>query len=124
MGRVLLAYLPEEELGGYFRKLEPHKLTDVTVTDLETLRAILGEVRTNGYSITVDQLDYGITALAVPVKDNAGRVVAAVNTSGYSPRLKPDDLLEQRLAEMQVAAARISTLLMRYPALLHSLAPH
>ena len=124
MGRVLLAYLPEEELDGYFRKLEPHKLTDVTVTDVEALRAILGEVRTNGYSITVDQLDYGITALAVPVKDSAGRVVAAVNTSGYSPRLKPDDLLEQRLAEMQVAATRISTLLMRYPALLHSLIPH
>jgi len=124
MGRVLLAYLPAEEIDAYFRNAEPRQLTDVTVTDRKALRAILAEVRTNGYSVTVDQLDYGITALAVPIKDSAGRVVAAINTSGYSPRLKPDDLLEQRLAEMQVAAARISNLLMRYPALLHSLIPH
>ena len=66
----------------------------------------------------------GITALAVPIRDSSGRVVAAVNTSGYSPRLKPEDLLEQRMAEMQIAAARISGLLMRFPALLHSLVPH
>jgi len=124
MGRVLLAYLPADEIDAYFHDVEPRPLTDVTVTDKKTLCAILAEVRTNGYSVTVDQLDYGITALAVPIKDSAGRVVAAVNTSGYSPRLKPEDLLEQRLAEMQVAAARISNLLMRFPALLHSLIPH
>jgi len=124
MGRVLLACLPAEEIDAYFRAFEPRRLTDVTVTDEQALRAILAEVRTNGYSITVDQLDYGITALAVPIKDSSGRVVAAVNTSGYSPRLKPEDLLEQRMAEMQIAAARISGLLMRFPALLHSLVPH
>jgi IclR family pca regulon transcriptional regulator len=88
------------------------------------MRKILADVRVNGYSVTVDQLDYGITALAVPIRDNVGKVVAAVNTSGYSPRLKPQDLLEQRLAELRVAAARVSNLLLRYPALLHSLGMH
>jgi IclR family pca regulon transcriptional regulator len=124
MGRVLLAHLPPEELDSYFSKADLRKLTDMTVTDEKALRAILAEVRVNGYSITIDQLDYGITALAVPIRDSVGKVVAAVNTSGYSPRLKPQDLLEQRLAEMRIAAARVSNLLQRYPALLHSLATH
>lgn len=124
MGRVLLAHLPQEELDSYFSKADLRKLTDMTVTDEKALRAILAEVRVNGYSITIDQLDYGITALAVPIRDSVGKVVAAVNTSGYSPRLKPQDLLEQRLAEMRIAAARVSNLLQRYPALLHSLATH
>jgi IclR family pca regulon transcriptional regulator len=124
MGRVLLAHLPPEDLDAYFQKTELRKLTDVTVTNEKEMRKILADVRVNGYSVTVDQLDYGITALAVPIRDNVGKVVAAVNTSGYSPRLKPQDLLEQRLAELQVAAARVSNLLLRYPALLHSLGMH
>ncbi|OJU48816.1 MAG: IclR family transcriptional regulator [Mesorhizobium sp. 61-13] len=124
MGRVLLAHLPPEDLDAYFQKTELRKLTDVTVTSEKEMRKILADVRVNGYSVTVDQLDYGITALAVPIRDNVGKVVAAVNTSGYSPRLKPQDLLEQRLAELQVAAARVSNLLLRYPALLHSLGMH
>jgi len=124
MGRVLLAYSPAKEVDAYFDGVELRSLTDVTVTDPKALRATLSDVRAQGYSITVDQLDYGITALAVPVKDSTGRVVAAINTSGYSPRLKPEDLLKDRLAEMQVAASRISGLLIRYPALLHSLLPH
>jgi IclR family pca regulon transcriptional regulator len=124
MGRVLLAHLPPEEIDAYFEKTELRKLTDVTVTGEKEMRKILADVRVNGYSVTVDQLDYGITALAVPIRDNVGKVVAAVNTSGYSPRLKPQDLLEQRLAELRVAAARVSNLLLRYPALLHSLGMH
>ncbi|MGB3416033.1 MAG: IclR family transcriptional regulator C-terminal domain-containing protein [Mesorhizobium sp.] len=124
MGRVLLAYSPAKEVDAYFDGVELRSLTDLTVTDPKALRATLSDVRAQGYSITVDQLDYGITALAVPVKDSTGRVVAAINTSGYSPRLKPEDLLKDRLAEMQVAASRISGLLIRYPALLHSLLPH
>jgi IclR family pca regulon transcriptional regulator len=47
--------------------------------------------------------------------------VAAVNTSGYSPRLSEADLVEKRLGEMLGAAASISGLLTRYPALMHSL---
>ena len=121
MGRILLSHLPGEDLDRYFATAELRKFTDVTETDPHALRRILVEVRASGYAVTVDQLDYGITALAVPIRDNTGRVVAAINTSGYTPRLQPDDLLKQRLGEMQIAAARVSNLLLRYPALLHSI---
>lgn len=121
MGRVLLAFCPAPERDAYFEGLQLEKLTDETVTDEAELREILDETRRNGYAITVDQLGYGIAALAVPVKDTAGRVVAAINTSGYSQRLSQADLIEQRLHEMQLAADRISQLLLRYPALLHSI---
>lgn len=121
MGRVLLAFSQPAEIDDYFERFKPRPLTDATVTDIDRLREILAEVRQQGYAITVDQLDYGITALAVPIRDNTGRVVAAVNTSGYSPRLSAADLIEKRLAEMLGAAASISGLLTRYPALMHSL---
>ena len=123
MGRVLLASLPQEGVERYFRDFEPIKLTDYTVTDETTLRNILADVRAKGYSITIDQLDYGITARAVPVKDSTGRIVCSINSSGYTPRLTPDELVEQRLPELRVAANRLSQLFSRMPSLLHSLAP-
>ncbi|MBW6425060.1 helix-turn-helix domain-containing protein [Rhizobium sp. XQZ8] len=123
MGRVLLASLPEDEIARYFETYTPVKLTDYTLTEEAELRDILVETRAKGYSITVDQLDYGITAIAVPVKDNTGRVVCSINSSGYTPRLTPEELIEQRLPEMRLAANRLSQLFTRFPALLHSLAP-
>ncbi|RAI37919.1 IclR family transcriptional regulator domain-containing protein [Rhodoplanes roseus] len=121
MGRILLAGLPPAELAAYWHELRPTKLTDVTVTDRDALAAIVEEARRAGYTVAVDQLDYGITSLSVPVKNEAGRVVAAINTSGYSPRLDAQKLVEERLAELQVSAGRIAHLLARYPGLAHSL---
>ncbi|WP_338811341.1 IclR family transcriptional regulator C-terminal domain-containing protein (plasmid) [Agrobacterium leguminum] len=123
MGRVLLASLPEMEADHFFQHCNPIALTDYTVTDKSKLRQILSEVRCQGYSVTVDQLDYGITALAVPVKDMTGRIICALNSSGYTPRLTADELVEQRLPELRVSANRVSELLARFPALLHSLVP-
>lgn len=121
MGRILLAALPPADLAAYWREFRPAKLTDVTVTDRNELTAIIEEARRAGYTVAVDQLDYGITSLSVPVKNEAGRVVAAINTSGYSPRLDAKTLVEERLAELQVSASRIAHLLARYPGLAHSL---
>ena len=122
MGRVLLASLTTSELDGYFAKAELRKFTDSTESDADALRAMLTRVRSDGYAVTVDQLDYGITAMAVPIRDSTGRVVAAINTSGYTPRLHAEDLLRDRLPEMRRAAERVSGLLTRYPGLLHSIA--
>ena len=121
MGRVLLAALPSEQLDRLLATGDRRKLTEHTVIDEGELKAILGEVRAKGYAVTVDQLDYGITALAVPVTDPAGRTVAAINTSGYTPRLAPDTLIEQRLAELRISAGRITQLFSRHPTLLNSL---
>ncbi|WP_245413509.1 IclR family transcriptional regulator domain-containing protein [Mangrovicella endophytica] len=123
MGRVLLAALPQDEVEDYLERLVPVPLTDHTVTDKSELRAILAQTRSAGYAVTVDQLDYGITAIAVPVKDMSGRVICSINSSGYTPRLSPEELVENRLPELRVAADRVSQLLARFPALLHSLAP-
>jgi IclR family pca regulon transcriptional regulator len=71
--------------------------------------------------VAVDQLDYGITSLAVPVKDASGRVVAAINSSGYTPRLTPEQIVEERLTELQLSATHISHMLDRFPGLAHSL---
>lgn len=123
MGRVLLSRMPQEAIEMYLAQLRPVKLTEHTETDIGKLRQILGEVRQQGYAVVVDQLDYGVTSLAVPIKDPAGRIVAAVNSSGYSGKLTAERLITERLAELQLSASRITQIFSRFPALLHSIRP-
>jgi IclR family pca regulon transcriptional regulator len=120
LGRVLLALGPEERAERYLATTRREKLTDLTETDARRLRAILKEVRRQGYAVAVDQLAYGVTALAVPIRAGGAGVVAALNSSGYTLNLAPDRLVAERLEELRRAADRIGETMMRYPALLHS----
>lgn len=121
MGRVLLSRMPQEAIDIYLAQLRPVKLTEHTETDPARLRQILAEARQHGYAVAVDQLDYGVTSLAVPIRDPSGRVVAAINSSGYSGKLTAERLVAERLGELQVSATRITQTFSRFPSLLHSL---
>jgi IclR family pca regulon transcriptional regulator len=117
LGRVLLAGLPDAEFDRYLREVEPVALTGKTVVDKAALKKIVEEVREKNYATTVDQLDYGITALAVPVRGASGRTIAALNSSGYSGLVTAEDLVKGRLQELRTSAARIAQTLSRYPVL-------
>lgn len=117
MGRVLLAALPDDQLDRYFAALRPEPLTSKTCVDIAALRAEISDVRRNGYATTVDQLDYGITALAVPVRDHEGRTIAALNTSGYTGIVSPDQLIRERLPDLQESASHMAHEIARYPIL-------
>ena len=117
MGRVLLAGLSDERIDAYLESFDPKKLTSKTCTDPKELRAEIMAARRDGYATTVDQLDYGITALAVPIRDPEGTTIAALNTSGYTGMLTPEQLVEQRLPALRAAASHIAHQLTRYPTL-------
>ncbi|MGB3408438.1 MAG: IclR family transcriptional regulator C-terminal domain-containing protein [Jannaschia sp.] len=117
MGRVLLAGRPDAEIDAYLARYAPERLTSKTCTNPKALRAEIMVARRNGYATTVDQLDYGITALAVPIRDAAGRTVAALNTSGYTGMTSPDQLIAERLPELTATASAIGHDLVRFPIL-------
>lgn len=117
LGRVLLAGLPDEALDKYIARVRPEALTSMTITDPKELRREILSVREYGFSTTVDQLDYGITALAVPIRDLSGRTIAALNTSGYTGKVTPESLVNQRLPELREAASHIAHEITRYPIL-------
>jgi len=117
LGRVLLAGLPDDKLDAYFNRVRPTALTSLTVTDIDQLRQIVLSVRELGYSTTVDQLDYGITAISVPIRGPDGQTVAALNSSGYTGLVSPQKLVDERLPSLRAAASRIGHSLTRYPML-------
>ena len=87
MGRVLLAGLAPERLETYFRTQQFVALTDSTVTDPRRVRTLIEECRKAGYSAVEDELAYGVVAVAVPVHDQYGRVVASLNSSSHSRKV-------------------------------------
>jgi IclR family pca regulon transcriptional regulator len=117
MGRVLLAGLPDAEIDARLAGARLAALTSRTLTDPTALRAELMAVRAQGYATTVDQLDYGITALAVPIRGPDGRTIAALNTSGYTGMVTPAQLIADRLPVLREAASHIAHEIGRFPAL-------
>jgi IclR family pca regulon transcriptional regulator len=117
MGRILVAALDDRSLDAWLESLDPTPLTSRTCVDKRELRAELMRARREGYATTVDQLDYGITALAVPVRDPDGNTIAALNSSGYTGMVTPDQLVAERLPELRVTASHIAHQMARYPIL-------
>jgi len=116
-GRVLLAGLSPERLQRYFETAKFSALTDRTVTDPVKLRLLIEECRRSGYAAVEDELAYGVIALAVPVLDQKGRVVAALNSSSHSRRINKTKLVRDRLAMLQRVGRQISTDLAAVPGL-------
>ncbi|MGD1876822.1 MAG: IclR family transcriptional regulator C-terminal domain-containing protein [Kiloniellaceae bacterium] len=117
LGRVLMAGLSDAELDEYIATVDLKPLTSKTIVDRKALRREIMAVREAGYSTTVDQLDYGITALAVPIRDLNGRTIAALNSSGYTGMVTPKALTKERLPELRTVASRIAHAISRYPVL-------
>lgn len=117
MGRVLVASMEPKERDAWLKKLQPVALTSKTCTHKGELRRELERVRVEGYATTVDQLDYGITALAVPIRDQEGNTIAALNSSGYTGIVTPEKLVCERLPELRATASHIAHQLIRNPIL-------
>lgn len=117
LGRVLLAGLSDDKLDRYFSEVKPVALTNRTVTNREELRRIIYRVRDQGFATTVDELDYGVTALAVPIRGGQGQTVAALNSSGYSGHITPETLVAERLQDLRTIASRLGQNIARNPVL-------
>ena len=63
------------------------RLTDTTLTG-DALREDLARTRKRGWATTVDELEVGLSGVAVPVRGIRDQVVAALGVSGPTPRLE------------------------------------
>ena len=117
MGRVLLAGLSRERLQRYFDTARLDALTDKTVCDPVALRALIEECRHSGYAAVADELAYGVVALAVPVLDQSGRVVASLNSSSHSGKTTRAKLVKDRLSMLRQLSRQISADLRAIPGL-------
>jgi DNA-binding IclR family transcriptional regulator len=105
-GKVLLAYRPAAEILEHLvLPLEP--FTAHTVTALPQFGRLLAQVRERGYATAVDELEDGLTAVAAPVRNAEGTVVASISASGPSFRI-PAERIGTVAESVRRAASEIS----------------
>jgi len=109
MGRVLLAGLEPEDLDRRLAHLPPVQLTKQTVTDVDKLRRIVRQVRSDGFALTDQELEDGLLSAAAPIRERTGSVVAAINVSAQAPRVTMQQLRAEILPEVLEAAHRIES---------------
>jgi DNA-binding IclR family transcriptional regulator len=87
-GKVLLAFLPPDELDRRLSGLVLEQRTRNTITDHALLREELAKVRGRGYAMNVNENQIGMAAIAAPIRDASGEVVAAISVAGPVPRFE------------------------------------
>ena len=107
LGKALLAYLPWEEVKTGLSKDGFQAFTSSTITNLDALKTELEEVRTNGYAISMNERSSNRTSIAAPVRDQAGREVAAIGILMDSAHFAP--LREESVSAVIAAAKALST---------------
>jgi IclR family pca regulon transcriptional regulator len=107
-GRVLLGAEPPEALASYLERVTLQAHTCRTVTSKPQLKAAIEAARVDGYSIVDQELEIGLGSISVPIRNPAGRVLAALNVCCPSSRSTVDEMRERILPELQLAARAIT----------------
>jgi DNA-binding IclR family transcriptional regulator len=85
-GKVLLAFAPESvRKDALSRDLQ--RFTSATIVDPDVLQRELDTTAERGWGSTVEEYEVGLSAVAAPVRDSDGDVVAAVSVAGPSFRM-------------------------------------
>ena len=89
LGKVLLAFNAAQLPSGNLQSK-----TNRTITSRAQLEKELQKVRKVGYAILDNELEEGLVAVAAPVFDHNGSVVAAISISGPDARITKEQLVK------------------------------
>ena len=81
VGKAMLAFLPEAELGDILRQQSFHRFTPNTLTSAEALRAELAAIRARGHAFDAEEHEPGIICIAMPVLTASGHVLGALSVT-------------------------------------------
>lgn len=107
VGKVILAYLSDEEVEKIWNNSKIEKLTKYTITDLKDMKKELKIIRKKGYAIDNEENEIGVRCIGAPVFNRDGEVEGAISISGPTMRMT-DSKLEEFSTEVIKYANMIS----------------
>ncbi|MET0419810.1 MAG: IclR family transcriptional regulator C-terminal domain-containing protein [Actinoplanes sp.] len=104
-GKLMLAKIGADDRETLLDLTGMPAVTARTVTDRALLDRQLRQVRSTGLAIEVDEFQAGLSCLAAPVTDAAGRFVGAVAVSMPTSRLRDDQATVERAVRLGAVRA-------------------
>jgi IclR family pca regulon transcriptional regulator len=108
MGKLLLANLPESEQRDLITHVKLTKRGPNTITGKRALLDELDEIQSAGFAVDDQELAPEIYAIAVPVRNEARDVVAAVGLAAHSSMISLEELVDALAPHVVSTADRIS----------------
>ncbi|MEX2460992.1 MAG: IclR family transcriptional regulator [Paenibacillaceae bacterium] len=76
--KILLAYLPQEELYTLLNELALEQKTEMIISDKEKLEQELAKIRQNGYAISNGERVIGAFSVSAPIRNRLDEVIAGI----------------------------------------------
>lgn len=108
MGKAMLAHLSAEDLAALLEATPLAPCTGRSIVDPAALERELARIRRRGYAINDQELEVGLRAVAAPIRDHTGGVVAAINATGSVRAISRPRLTHELAPKVKEAASRIS----------------
>ena len=97
LGKVLLAYMSEEERKKILEEKELPRLTKNTITDKGELEKELDKIREQDFALDREENEKDVRCIGAPIRNYKGKVIAAISIS--SPIFRIDKNVENNLKE-------------------------
>jgi IclR family pca regulon transcriptional regulator len=110
-GRLLLAHQPQPILEAFFEHAELRPRTLLTKISRPELEASFQRARDMDYVLIDEELEPGLRAIAVPVRSQAGVVLAAISVSVKANKVSEAEMISRLLGPMREAAAAIGKMI-------------
>jgi IclR family pca regulon transcriptional regulator len=108
---VLLANLNAEQLQAWITGNSLSRLTAHTATQVRELKRKLRQVAKQDYSLAMQEHELGVDALAVPLRNERGDMVAALNLVRSGANADSPNLVERWLPLLQQTAQALRPLI-------------
>lgn len=93
-GKLLLAFLPEDETKKILSRTGLPRFTSSTITGAKTLEKELLLIRKRGYAISHQERMNFLSSVSVPIRDHSGKVIAAICIDGPTVRFNAEKVKE------------------------------
>src|SRR5467141_586647 len=103
VGKAMLAELPDAEVNEIVRRSGLKAFTPNTITTGTALKTELRAVRSRGYAIDNEEKEPGLRCVSAPVRNDSGKLLAALSVSGPAFRVTRERVPEIAKAVMQAA---------------------
>ena len=97
LGKVLLAYMSEEERKKILEEKELPRLTKNTITDKGELEKELDKIREQDFALDREENEKDVRCIGAPIRNYKGKVIAAISIS--SPIFRIDKNVQNNLKE-------------------------